>query len=144
MHCFKRALRAHQIALQPIHLGRYCSRTGTALVFNMYQEVGEAAFHRFKLADARAGGVELLHQGGDTVLEIPEGNVIGARILQSLDLVGQSLDQRFELRRHAAAVLHPRFESIGNVRDTPIENFQGIAVVHCTGAGGSGLIDLLR
>ena len=143
VHSFKRTLRARQIALQAIHLRRYRCRTCAALVFNVHQEVGEAAFDRFKLADACAGGVKLLHQVGEAVLEITEGHVIGARILQALDLVGQTLDQRFELRRHAAAVLNARFESIGNVRDTLIKNFQGIAVVHTTDTGSGHLINLL-
>ena len=137
VHGFERGLRAHEIALQPVHRRCGACRPCAALVFHSRQELGETALDSLKLAEARTGSVELLHQPGDAALEIADGRVVAARILQAFDLVGQALDDRFELRRHAAAVLHARLQRLGDMRDTLIEDFQRIAVASTASGGGS-------
>jgi hypothetical protein len=69
------------------------------------QEVGEPALDGFQMAEPRVGDVEPLHQAGDAVFEVADRDIIAPRILNLLNLVGQRMDQRFQPRRHAVAVL---------------------------------------
>ena len=86
------------------------------------------------------GGVELLHQRGDTVFKMADGNIVAARQLDLLDLVAERAHQRFQLWRHRAAALRALGEGIGQRVDAMFEMLQSVAA-----AGGEGdVLDVLR
>ncbi len=79
------------------------------------------------------GGVELLDQIDDAVLEMPLGHVVVARGLQQLDLVGERLHQRFQLRRDRGAVLLPLGQGLGQSADALVEMIERIVAARRMG-----------
>src|SRR4249920_3852537 len=97
-------------------------------MLDMDQELSQAPFDRFQLADPRVRSIELLDQLGDTVLELAEGGVIAARELHPLDLVDQSGDDGFELVWHALTGLVTCRERISERSDTLFERIEDAVV----------------
>ena len=92
-----------------------------AHILDMHQQVAQAPLDRLELAEPRFGSVQLLHQLDDAVLQMADRHVVAARGLQQLDLVGQRLHQRFQLRRHRAAVLRALGQRVGDRRYAVLE-----------------------
>ena len=99
--------------------------------FDVDQKIGEAALDGFEMAEARVGGVQPLHQRDDLILEMTGRDIVAARLLDLLDLVGQRLDQRFQPRRHRAAVLRAFGQRIGQRRDAVFEIVERVAGAGC-------------
>ena len=97
-------------------------------MLDMDQELSKAPFDRFQLGDPRVRSVELLDQLGDTVLELAERGVIGARELHPLDLVDQSSDDGFEIVRHALTALVTCRERISERSDTLFQRIEDAIV----------------
>ena len=93
----------------------------------MDQEIGQPAFDRFEVAEARIGGVQPCDQRDDAVLEMAGRDIVAARLLDLLDLVGQQLHQRFQLRRHRGAALRAFGHGIGERRDAVFEIVERVA-----------------
>ena len=90
------------------------ARPAVAHLFEIDQQVGEAALDGFEMAEPGVGGVELLRQLGDAVLERAERKLIALAELHAVEPLAQRADRAFQLGRHGAAAFHqrrdPRFE----------------------------------
>ena len=109
-----------------------------ALVLEMDQQLGKPALDRLEMVETGVGGVELLDQHGDPVLEVAERHVIAAGELDPLDLVDQSRHHGFHLARHVMAVAVARFERIRERGDPALEVRE-----HVAAAAGGDLVDLV-
>src|SRR6516165_6074645 len=92
------------------------------------------------MVETAARSVELLRQLGDTVLELPQRDLIATRKLHPLDLVPQCPDCAPELVRHALPGLiadGKRIRKRGDAVLNCVENAVAIDTSHCA-------IDLLR
>ena len=98
-------------------------------MLDMDQQLGEPAFDRFQLIDPRVGGVKLLDQLGDAVLQMTEHGVIAARELHPLDVVGQCSDDRFELAWHVLAAVVAGRERIGKRANALLQRVEDPVVV---------------
>ncbi len=76
-----------------------------AQILDVDQQIGQSAFDRFKMAEARVGGVQPFNQFGDPVFEMSQRDIVAARLLKLLDLVGHRLQQRLQARRQSIAVM---------------------------------------
>ena len=94
MHGFKRILGVRHILLQQIDGWRVVSPKARRLficpyLFNVDQQIGQSAFDRIQMVEAGVRRTQALDQLSDTVFEMPKRDLIGARLLNLLDLLGQ-------------------------------------------------------
>ena len=139
MHGVERVLGAGDIVLEFDDAGRIVLAQATAAfvgphLLDVDQEIAEAAFDRFEMAEPRIRGVQPLHQRDDVIFEMAD-RAVTAGLLNLLDLVGQRLDQSFEPRRHRGAVLRPFGERVGERGDAMLETVERIA-----GAGANAVM----
>src|SRR5204862_4931239 len=107
------------------------------LVLKMYQQLGEPALDRLEVVEPGVGGVELLDQLGDTILEMADSRLVAAGELNPLDLVDQSLDDGLDLVRRSLVALVARLERVSERCNAAFERREYAAC-----AAGGGLIDL--
>ena len=139
-------LEAGDVAQQRVDLGRRftaggADRVGKALMFEVDEQLGEAAFDRLEMVEAVIGGVEFLHECGDPAFEMTERGLVAAADLNILDPVDQSADHALKFGRHAMgalAVLVARFERVGERPDPPLQHREHLGTAGRTG----GLVDL--
>ena len=74
----------------------------------MHQQVGQAALDRVELVEPGVGGVELLGQLGDAILQRAERELVALAQLRAVEPLAQLADRAFELGRHRAAAFHQR------------------------------------
>ncbi len=111
-------------------------------LLDLRQQVGEAAFDRFHLADARVGGIQPLDEHRDAVVKnMPLGHEAAGLlgVLNLLDLVGQRLHQRFQPWRRGIAVLRLLGERLAERVDTMLEAGERVGI----GAGLGDMVDLV-
>ena len=98
-----RLLEVGEVARQHVHFGRQgaagAREVRHTLVLEVDEQLGEPALDRLEVIEPRVGGVELLDQLGDTVLEMADGRLVAAGELDPLNLVNQSLDDGLDLMR---------------------------------------------
>ena len=136
-------LETGDIAQQRVDLGRRfttggADRVGQALMFEVDEQLGEAAFDRLEMVEAVIGGVEFLHECGDPVFEMTERGLVAAADLNILDPVDQTGDHGFKFVRHILAVPVARFERVGERPDPPLQHREHLGAAGRTG----GLVDL--
>ena len=144
LHRFERILGAGDVVLERVDAGRTFRAQSRrflvrAHVLDMHQQIGQAALDRFQVAEARVGGVQPLHQLDDAILEMADRDIVAARLLDLLDLVGQRLHQRFQPRRHVVAALRALGQRVGERGNAMLEIVERIAAV----AGRRHVLDLL-
>ncbi len=98
-----------------------------ALVLEMDQELGQPALDRFEMVETGVGGVELLDQLGDPILEMAERRLVAAVELNALDLVDQAGDHGLELARDVLAVSIARFQRVRERGDPTLEAREHVA-----------------
>ena len=81
--------------------GRHACGQGLAVraakLFDMHQEIGDAALDRFEMAEPRVGGIEALHQRRDAVFQMRQSGVIGVGQLHPFEFFDQPREQFFKL-----------------------------------------------
>ena len=96
-------------------------------MLEMDEQLGQATLDRFEMIEPGVGGVELLDQFGDPVLEMAERRLVAARELYAFDLVDQTRDHGFELVGHVLAVAITCFERVGEHCDPAFERGEDAA-----------------
>ena len=143
VHRFQHILRAGEVLLERIDAGELSARSASdcllARMSSMWtSRSARPRSMRLEMAEPRIGSVEPFDQLDDAIFEMVERDVVAARLLDLLDLVGQRLHQRFQPRRHRSAVLRALGERAAQRGDPVLEAVERVA------AGGRGqVLDLL-
>ncbi len=87
----------------------------------MHQQLGQTMLDRLEMAEPSVGGIQLLHQLADALLEMLDPRMVGEGKLEAIDLLHQSLDHASELTRLVLATLIARFERVGELSHLALE-----------------------
>ena len=122
LHGFQRAAGLLHVLPQRADLGGGRGRTfDIGLALQEDQEIAERLLDRLEMIEAGIGGVELLDQMADPVLELADRSLVGAAEAHLLEPVRQAFDDGVEIGRHAGAGLAAALEHLGHGRDALLQ-----------------------
>ena len=90
------------------------------------EQFGQPALDRVEMVEAGVGGVELLDQSHDPVLEMVDRGLVGAASLELVDLVGEASHHGFEAGAHRRPAPRECSQRVGDRRDPPLHGRERI------------------